>query len=104
MEGDATAALESATLHDARPIFSLGGTTAHTLTLTDNDTATLGFTLGTSTALESVGTQNIGTTLTINARGPGTIGLPSALTANLTTTGGTATGTGTDYTLPSSPA
>src|SRR5260221_9334411 len=76
---------------------SLGGTTAHTLTITDNDTATLGFTTGTSTALESVGTKNVSTTLTINATGTGPIGLVSDLTADLTTTGGTATAGGTGY-------
>jgi len=73
-------------------------------TITDNDTATISFTAGTSTALESAGTQNIGATLTINATGTGTIGLASNLTANLTKTGGTATDLGTDYTLPGSPA
>src|SRR5260221_133391 len=83
---------------------SLGGTTAHTLTITDNDTATLGFTAGTSSALESVGTKNVSTTLTITAIGTGTIGLASNLTANLTATGGAATGCGTDYTPPGSPA
>jgi len=104
VEGDETAALGLAIVGNIGTQVSLGGTTAHTLTITDNDTATLGFTTGTSSALESAGTQNIGTTLTINAIGTGTIGLASNLTTNLTTTGGTATGSGTDYSLPSSPA
>lgn len=83
---------------------TLTGTLTRTLQILDNDTATLGFTAGTSTALESAGTQNVGVTLTVSATGTGTIGLVSNLTANLTTTGGTATGGGTDYTLPTSPA
>jgi hypothetical protein len=104
VEGDETAQLGLSIVQNIGAQVSVGGTTAHTLTLTDNDTATLGFTVGTSTALESAGTQNIGTTLTLNTIGTGTIGLASNLTANLTTTGGTATGSGTDYTLPGSPA
>jgi hypothetical protein len=104
VEGDETAALGLSIVQNIGTQVSVGGTSAHTLTLTDNDTATLGFTTGTSTALESAGTQNVNTTLTINAIGTGTIGLASNLTANLTTTGGTATGSGTDYTLPGSPA
>ena len=104
VEGDETAALGLAIVQNIGTQVSVGGTTAHTLTITDNDTATIGFTAGTSTALESIGTQNISATLTINAIGTGTIGLASNLTANLTTTGGTATGGGTDYTLPGTPA
>src|SRR5260221_12898861 len=82
---------------------SLGGTTAHTLTITDNDTATLGFTTGTSKALEGVGTQNVSATLHINATGAGPTGLVSDLTAELTTAGGTATAAGTGYCFPVSP-
>ncbi len=104
VEGNETAALGLSIVQNIGTQASIGGTTAHTLTLNDNDTATLGFTVGSSTVLESAGTQNVGVTLTIAATGTGTIGLASALTADLTSTGGTATGGGTDYSLPASPA
>ena len=107
VEGTETAQLGLSIAGNIGTQVSVGGTTAHMLTITDNDTATLGFTLGSSTALESVGTQNIGVTLILNTIGTTpltTQGLASALTADLTTTGGTATGGGTDYTLPGSPA
>ena len=69
VEGTETAQLGLSIAGNIGTQVSVGGTTAHTLTITDNDTATLGFTLGSSTALESVGTQNIGVTLTLNTIG-----------------------------------
>ena len=52
VEGDETAALTVATGTGYDPTGSPASGT-----FTDNDTATLGFTVGTGTALESVGTQ-----------------------------------------------
>src|SRR6185436_20059725 len=75
VEGSETAALGLAIVQNIGTQVTIAGTTAHTLTITDNDTATLSFTAGTSSGLESVGTQNVGLTLTINAIGTGTIGL-----------------------------
>ena len=107
VEGDETALFGLSIPQNIGTQATIGGTVAHTLTITDNDTATIGFTLGSSTALESVGTQNIGVTLILNTIGTtplSTQGLASNLTADLTSTGGTATAGGTDYALPASPA
>ena len=104
VEGTETAVLGLAIVQNIGAQGSIGGANSHTLTITDNDTATLGFTLGSSSALESVVTQNVGVTLTLNTIGTGTIGIASNFTANLIANGGTATASGTDYTLPASPA
>ena len=69
------------------------GTNPHTFTIIDNDTTTVGFDQGTSSANESAGTVNI----------PVTLSTSSALTVTVdyAVTGGTATPGGVDYTLAS---
>lgn len=70
---------------------TLGGQTSHTHTIVDNDAAPiLSILPATATVAESVGTHNIVVAMT-NASS-------AAVTFNLTL-GGTATGSGTDYTL-----
>lgn len=75
----------------------------HTTTINDNDTATITYTSATSTVGEAAGNDVLSFTLNITAIGTGTAALASDVTFNVTTTGGTATGAGTDYTLPAGP-
>jgi uncharacterized repeat protein (TIGR01451 family) len=75
-----------------------GGFEKHTVTITDNDTATIGFAHGTSSVNEGAGSDALDLVLTITADGAGTPALERSIVANLGATGGTATGA--DFTLP----
>jgi len=73
---------------------TLGTNTAHTYTITDNDTAsTIAFTAATLNGLESVTAVTIPVSLSLASY--------QDITVNYAVTGGTATGSGTDYTLAS---
>lgn len=76
---------------------------AVTGTITDDDSASIGFAAATSSAAESAGSANVTVSLAITANGTGTIGLASNLTANFNPTGGSAL-SGTDYSTPANPA
>jgi alpha-tubulin suppressor-like RCC1 family protein len=71
---------------------TVGATNPYTLTINDNDTPTVGFTLATSSAAESVGTKTVGVTLSKAADSNVVVSVTYA---------GTATG-GTDYTQSAS--
>src|SRR6185295_13203317 len=72
-----------------------------TVTITDNDTATIGYSAPTSSVAEGTPNDVLGFTLTIIANGTGTPTLERNVTFNVTTLpGGSATGGGIDYTLP----
>ncbi|MFH1852129.1 MAG: Calx-beta domain-containing protein, partial [Candidatus Neomarinimicrobiota bacterium] len=76
---------------------ALGGTTVHTYTITDNETApTIDFSLTSSTADEAAGTKNL--TVRLSA----VSGLNAS--TNYSVTGGNASGAGVDYTLASGTA
>src|SRR5262245_20989610 len=62
---------------------SIGGPAAHSLTITDNDSATVSVAAGTTTVAEGGGSQNVTATLTLNTTGSGTEGLDVAISANL---------------------
>ncbi|EHI48880.1 Calx-beta domain-containing protein [SAR116 cluster alpha proteobacterium HIMB100] len=86
-EGDETVILTLSSPSGA----SLGATTAHTYTITDNEAVpTIEFNNASSNGAEAVSSKDI----TVSLSGPST----SAVTANYTVTG-TATGGGTDYIL-----
>ncbi|MCR4317632.1 MAG: hypothetical protein NUW37_14930 [Planctomycetes bacterium] len=91
IEGDETAML---TLSNATGLSSLGLTTTHTVTITDDEAkATLAFTSATSaTADESLANHEI--TVTISTTGGATLAYP--VTVDVANTGGTATA-GTDF-------
>ena len=74
-------------------VASLGTNTVHTYTIIDNDTPSVGFSAATSTGAESVTSVNIPVTLSIVSG--------STVTVDYAVTGGTATGSGTDFTLAS---
>ncbi|HNE56424.1 MAG TPA: Calx-beta domain-containing protein [Leptospiraceae bacterium] len=74
-------------------IATLGTNTEHTYTIIDNDTPSVGFSASTSSGAESVTTVNIPVALSIVSG--------STVTVDYAVTGGTATGSGTDYTLAS---
>jgi len=80
---------------------SLGATTAHTLTINDNDTATLVFTGATGSVGEATASQNVGVQLLITANGvAGTGTLDRTVTVNVQDLlTGTATAGGSDYTF-----
>ena len=72
-----------------------GATTVHTATITDNDTApTVTFTTASQSGAESVGTMTI--TAQLSAVSGQDVTVPYTLT-------GTATGSGTDYSITASP-
>ncbi|MHA3773190.1 Calx-beta domain-containing protein [Verrucomicrobiota bacterium sgz303538] len=104
VEGNETINLALNTLSDgSNGQVSLGSTTAHTVTITDNDTATISFTAPTSTVGEATGAHDVGVTLVITANG--TVGA-GTLERNVTVNvqdllNGTAAGAGTDYTFSS---
>ncbi|MFH1852934.1 MAG: Calx-beta domain-containing protein, partial [Candidatus Neomarinimicrobiota bacterium] len=76
---------------------ALGGTTVHTYTITDNETApTIDFSLTASAADEAAGTKNL--TVRLSA----VSGLNAS--TNYSVTGGNASGAGVDYTLASGTA
>jgi|GEM_PF-1199688 len=80
---------------------TIGAANSHTTTITDNDTATITYSAATSSVNEGAGNDALGFVLTITADGTGTPMLTKDVTFNVTTVaGGTATGGGTDYTLP----
>ena len=96
VEGSETAAFTLA----AGAGYGVGTAGAVTATITDNDTATIGYSAATSSIGEGGGNDALGLVLTITANGTGTPTLARDVTFNVTTVGGTATGGGTDYTLP----
>ncbi len=96
VEGSETAAFTLATGAG----YGVGTAGAVTATITDNDTATIGYSAATSSIGEGGGNDALGLVLTITANGTGTPTLARNVTFNVTTVGGTATGGGTDYTLP----
>src|SRR6185436_18938118 len=87
VEGSETAALGLSIVQNIGTQVSIGGTTAHTLTITDNDTATIGFVTASSTVNEGAGTDSVGVVLTITAIGTGTPALASAVTFDFTPPG-----------------
>ena len=74
-------------------IATLGTNTVHTYTITDNDTPDVGFSATTSSGSESTTSVNIPVTLSFSSANTVTVGY--------SVTGGSATGSGTDYTLAS---
>jgi len=72
---------------------TLGGNTAHTYTINDNDPPTVAFSATTSNGSEATTAVTIPVTLSA--------GYSQTITVGYSVTGGTATGTGTDYTLAS---
>jgi N-acetylneuraminic acid mutarotase len=79
---------------------ALGAAATHTTTITDNDTATVSYSGSASSVGEGAGNDVIGLTLTVVGNGTGPLVLERSASFNVTTTGGTATDGGTDYTLP----
>jgi len=78
---------------------TLGGAT-HTVTINDNDSATVAFVAATGSVSEGAGTHSVGLVLNITSNGTGTAVLAGNLGVNVITgSGGSATG-GVDYTLP----
>ena len=76
-------------------VATLGTDTVHTYTIADNDTApTVAFSATTSSGSEATTSVSIPVSLTGNATA-------QTVTVDYSVTGGTATGTGTDYTLAS---
>ncbi len=69
-----------------------------TLTIRDNDTATIGFVSATNATAEN-GTSQLQVGLAINATGTGLEALERPVSLTVNATGGTATGSGTDYTF-----
>src|SRR6185369_8867025 len=105
VEGTETANLGLAIATDGtggQVTVATGTPASHVTTIIDNDIATIGYSTATSTVGEATANDAIGLVLTITP-GPGSTGtamLAKNVTLNLTTTGGTATAGGTDYTLP----
>ena len=79
------------TLSNPSSSATLGTNTVHTYTITDDDSSTIAFTATSSTAGEGTTAVSI----------PVSISSTSAATVDYSVTGGTATGSGTDYTLAS---
>lgn len=98
VEGSETLTLSLAV---ASGVATVGGTPSHTLTLVDNDTATVRFAAGTSSAPEATSPHTVGVELLITANGTaGTGSLEQALSVVVSDAGtGSATAGGTDYTF-----
>jgi len=79
---------------------AVGAAATHTTTITDNDTATVSYSAANSSVGEGAGNDSIGLTLTVTGNGTGPLVLERSASFDITATGGTATGSGTDYTLP----
>lgn len=100
VEGAETAALGLEIATDGTDgAVSLGAAT-HTVTINDNDSATVTFVAATGSVSEGAGTHSVGLVLSITSNGTGTAALAGDLGVNVITgSGGSATG-GVDYTLP----
>ena len=103
MEGQETVNLTLNTLDDPTGQASLAVPTAHTLTISDNDTATLSFAAATSSVGEAAGTKTVGVTLTITGNGVvGTGSLEQPISVNVQDLiSGSAAASGVDYTFAS---
>lgn len=69
------------------------------VSLTDNDSATYQFTAAANSVSEAVGTVDVTVSLTFTTNGTGGESLEAAITVPVTVTGGSATGSGTDYSV-----
>src|SRR5204862_528024 len=105
VEGNETVNLQLNTLVDGSASqVSLTGPTAHTLTITDNDTATVSLASASGTVGEATASQNVGVSLVITGNGVvGTGTLERNVSVNVQDLlNGTATGGGSDYSLSAS--
>ncbi|MEO8351968.1 MAG: Calx-beta domain-containing protein, partial [Chthoniobacteraceae bacterium] len=103
VEGTETIDLALNTLNDSTGQITFGSVLAHTVSITDNDAATLQFVTESSNVGEAAGMQNVGVQLIITGNGVvGTGTLGKAVTVNVQDLPfGAATAGGVDYTFTS---
>jgi Ca2+-binding RTX toxin-like protein/methionine-rich copper-binding protein CopC len=96
VEGSETVNLSLGNIGGSSVTKSIAGS-SNVTTITDNDTASLAFDDDTSNVSENNSTTSPIASLTLTTNGEGTVGIDHEVTVEVNQTGGTATGSGGDY-------